>query len=65
MVLPGYPQQSVPGEARKEGEAKGKAFEDKEHQLFGQDGFEKTVEEVSALERALGIDDLRSFTPSL
>jgi hemerythrin-like domain-containing protein len=41
----------------------GEEFEDKEHKLFGEDGFEKVVEEVAGLERALGIYDLSSFTP--
>ena len=38
-------------------------FENKEHQLFGDDGFEKMVDRVAQLERALGIHDLRQFTP--
>lgn len=42
--------------------ALGEEFEDKEHALFGADGFEKTVAEVAALERMLGIDDLAGFT---
>ena len=50
--------------SRWEYEALGEAFEDKEHQLFGEGGFEKIVAEVAALERALGIEDLRRFTPS-
>jgi hemerythrin-like domain-containing protein len=33
-------------------------FERKEHQLFGDDGFEKMVQRVAQLERALGIHDL-------
>jgi hemerythrin-like domain-containing protein len=38
-------------------------FEKKEHQLFGEDGFEKMVHRVAELERAIGIDDLNQFTP--
>lgn len=39
-------------------------FEARERQLFGERGFENTVIEVSRLEKALGIEDLASFTPS-
>lgn len=34
-----------------------------EHQLFGQDGFAKEVDRVSAIEQRLGIYDLAQFTP--
>jgi hemerythrin-like domain-containing protein len=44
--------------------ALGEAFEEKEHALFGEDGFTGMVEAVSQLERALGIDDLAAFTPT-
>ena len=39
-------------------------FEKKEHQLFGEDGFEKMVDRVAKLEEAIGIHDLNQFTPS-
>jgi len=42
----------------------GEDFEKKEHQLFGEDGFEKNVDEVAGLENVLGIYDLAQFTPS-
>ena len=42
----------------------GDQFEDKEHELFGEHGFETVVGEVADLERALGIYDLASFTPA-
>jgi hemerythrin-like domain-containing protein len=42
--------------------ALGEEFEDKEHALFGKEGFEKIVSEVAELERALGLDDLAGFT---
>jgi hemerythrin-like domain-containing protein len=42
----------------------GEEFEDKEHQLFGADGFEKIVSEVAGLEQKLGIYDLARFTPA-
>jgi hemerythrin-like domain-containing protein len=38
-------------------------FERDEQQHFGQDGFEKVVSQVADLERAIGINDLRKFTP--
>jgi hypothetical protein len=47
----------------KEYEELGDAFEDKERQLFGKDGFEKIVAEVAGLEKRLGIYDLSRFTP--
>ncbi len=39
-------------------------FEKKEHQLFGEDGFEKMVSRVAQLEETIGIHDLKQFTPS-
>lgn len=47
----------------REFDALGDMFEDKEHELFGAAGFEGIVEQVAALERALGIYDLAQFTP--
>lgn len=41
----------------------GEQFEEKEHELFGEHGFETTVAEVARLESALGIADLAGFTP--
>src|SRR5262249_5427477 len=35
--------------------ALGEQFEDEEHKLFGEDGFEKAVEEVAGAEKQLGI----------
>ena len=43
--------------------ALGEEFEKKEHALFGEDGFEKMVERVAAIEKRLGIHDLSQFTP--
>jgi hemerythrin-like domain-containing protein len=40
----------------------GEQFEDKEHELFGEHGFESTVAEVARLETALGLGDLARFT---
>jgi hemerythrin-like domain-containing protein len=38
-------------------------FEKKEHQLFGEDGFEMMVKRVAGLEQQIGINDLSQFTP--
>lgn len=46
-------------------EEMGEKFEDLEHELFGENGFEKMVEKVSAIEKLIGIDDLSQFTPKL
>jgi hemerythrin-like domain-containing protein len=42
----------------------GEEFEEREHGLFGEHGFQSVVTEVADLERALGIHDLASFTPA-
>ena len=41
----------------------GEDFEKREHELFGEDGFQKIVEEVAGLEKSVGIYDLSQFTP--
>ena len=38
-------------------------FEKKEHELFGEDGFEKMAARVAGLEQKMGIHDLDQFTP--
>jgi hemerythrin-like domain-containing protein len=43
--------------------ALGEDFEKKEHQLFGEEGFEKIVDRVATIEKSLGIYDLAQFTP--
>jgi hemerythrin-like domain-containing protein len=43
--------------------ALGDDFEDREHELFGEDGFETMVEKVANIEKQLGIYDLSRFTP--
>jgi hemerythrin-like domain-containing protein len=42
----------------------GEQFEDKEHQLFGKEGFEGIVVQVGKLEQTLGIYALDQFTPT-
>jgi hemerythrin-like domain-containing protein len=46
-------------------DALGEDFEDKEHALFGEDGFEKVVDEVARLENRLGTADLSQFSPKV
>jgi len=40
----------------------GEQFEKEEDRLFGEEGFEKTVEQVAVIEKQLGIYDLSQFT---
>jgi hemerythrin-like domain-containing protein len=40
----------------------GERFEKEEDRLFGEEGFEKTVEQVAEIEKQLGIGDLAKFT---
>ena len=41
----------------------GDVFENKEHELFGANGFEKTIASIAKLEERLEIGDLDHFTP--
>jgi hemerythrin-like domain-containing protein len=43
----------------------GEDFEKKEHELFGEDGFEKMVDKVGGIEKQLGIYELSQFTPKI
>jgi hemerythrin-like domain-containing protein len=43
--------------------AMGEDFENKEHELFGADGFDSMVDKVAQIEIKLGIHDLSKFTP--
>ena len=43
----------------------GELFEKKEDELFGDEGFEKNVDEVASIEKLLGIYDLAQFTPKV
>ena len=45
-------------------DAMGEQFEQEEHRLFGEDGFEKVADRVAQLERAIGVYDLNQFTPA-
>jgi hemerythrin-like domain-containing protein len=44
-------------------DAMGESFETEERRKLGADGFEGMVERVAGLEKALGIHDLKQFTP--
>lgn len=48
----------------KELDALGEEFERREHELFGDNGFEKKLVEIDQLEIALDMHDLSMFTPS-
>ena len=48
----------------KEYDEMGDVFEDLETKLFGEGGFEKTVEQVGGLEKTMGLDELGKFTPT-
>lgn len=47
----------------KQVEALGARMEEDEHKVLGDEGFEKAVAEVESIEKALGIYDIRQFTP--
>ncbi len=49
----------------KEMNSLGDKFEAEENRLFGNEGFERTVDKVAELEKHLGIYDLNKFTPKL
>jgi hemerythrin-like domain-containing protein len=44
-------------------DAIGEEMEKREHQHFGEDGFEKAVAQVAELEKKVGLYDLTQFTP--
>jgi hemerythrin-like domain-containing protein len=43
----------------------GEEFENNEHRIFGEDGFETMVEKVATIEKRLGIYELSQFTPQV
>jgi len=51
--------------SRNEYFALGEDFEHKEHELFGEDGFDSMVGKVAGIEKQLGIYDLAQFTPKM
>ncbi len=61
VLFPAFRQIVTPAEYA----ALGEQFEEREHKLFGEDGFEKIVAEVAVLEKKVGIYDLSQFTPKV
>jgi hemerythrin-like domain-containing protein len=59
VLFPAFRKIVTPQEYDKLGED----FEDREHELFGEKGFEGVVDRVATIEKALGIYDLAQFTP--
>jgi hypothetical protein len=51
-----------PAVSASEYDAMAEEFEDKEHELFGDDGFDKMVHRVATIEQILGIWNLSQFT---
>ena len=43
----------------------GEDFEKKEDEVFGEDGFEKMVDQVATIEKKLGVYELAQFTPKV
>jgi hemerythrin-like domain-containing protein len=41
----------------------GEDFESKEHQLFGSEGFDGILDQVVSIEKAMGLYDMRQYTP--
>jgi hemerythrin-like domain-containing protein len=51
--------------SKNEYDSLGEQFENNEHKLFGDDGFETMVNKVADIEKSLGIYDLAQFTPKI
>jgi hemerythrin-like domain-containing protein len=51
--------------SRHEYDSLGEEFENNEHKLFGDDGFESTVNKVAEIEKTLGVYELAQFTPKI
>ncbi len=49
--------------SRNEYDSLGEEFEKKEHEKFGEGGFDQMVEKVAEIEKQIGIYDLNQFTP--
>ncbi|HEV8131337.1 MAG TPA: hemerythrin domain-containing protein [Acidobacteriota bacterium] len=49
----------------KQVEALGDRMEEEEHKVLGNEGFERSVDKVAAIEKQLGIYDLKQFTPAV
>jgi hemerythrin-like domain-containing protein len=51
--------------SKNEYDSLGEEFENNEHKLFGNDGFESMVNKVAEIEKSLGIYELSKFTPQI
>jgi hemerythrin-like domain-containing protein len=51
--------------SKNEYDSLGEEFEENEHKLFGNDGFETMVNKVAGIEKSLGIFELSQFTPKV
>jgi hemerythrin-like domain-containing protein len=51
--------------SRHEYDSLGEEFENNEHKIFGEDGFETMVDKVAAIEKQLGIYEIAQFTPDV
>jgi hemerythrin-like domain-containing protein len=51
--------------SRHEYDSLGEEFENNEHKLFGDDGFDMMLNKVAEVERSLGIYELSQFTPQI
>jgi len=51
--------------SKNEYDSLGEEFENNEHKLFGEGGFETMVDKVAAIEKSLGIYELAQFTPQV
>ena len=49
----------------KQVESLGDRMEEDEHKVLGEEGFEKSVGKIAAIEKQLGIYDLKQFTPAI
>lgn len=61
ILFPAFRKLLSPDEYAKLGDK----FEERENELFGNDGFEKTVSQVADIEKQLGIYNLSQFTPEI
>jgi hemerythrin-like domain-containing protein len=59
ILFPAFKEVVTPKEYDKLGDQ----FEDREHELFGKEGFEGVIVQIAEIEKALGIFDLDKFTP--
>jgi hemerythrin-like domain-containing protein len=61
IVFPEFKRTLTP----KEYDQLGDVFEDREHELFGKEGFDGIIVKIAEIEKSLGIYDLSKFTPKV